>query len=73
DPENEKEVVCELRGTDNRKFANGEIITGEKINSYNDFGEKEEVSIQSFKDVKIDGNTVKIKMPAKSIVMVELE
>jgi alpha-N-arabinofuranosidase len=73
DPNNAKEVVCELRGTDGADFSKGEILTADKINSYNDFGKKEEVNIQSFSDVKIEGNTVKIKMPAKSIVMVELD
>lgn len=72
DPENEKEVVCEIRGGEVGEFLKGEIITGEKINSYNDFGKDEEVTIQSFSDVKIDGSIVKATIPAKSIVMVEL-
>ena len=52
DPEKDKEVICELRGTKIGNFSKGEIITGDKINSYNDFGKKEEVSIQSFNKVK---------------------
>ncbi len=73
DPEKTQEVVCEIRGSEAGKFLKGEIITAEKINSYNDFGKEEEVNIQSFEDVEIEGNSVKINMPAKSIVMVELE
>ena len=67
------DVTCELRGCKNVSFAKGSIVTGSKINSYNDFGKAEEVSLQSFNDVKVNGDVVTVKMPAKSVVMVELK
>lgn len=73
DPENAKEISCELRGMEVDKFTKGNILTGEKINSYNDFGKKEEVTLKAFNNVKINGNIVKVKMPAKSVVMLELQ
>ena len=72
DPNNSKAVSCELRGTNQVKFNTGNIITADKINSYNDFGKPEEVTLKDFKDVNVKGNMVTVNMPAKSIVMIEL-
>ena len=65
-------VDCELRGKENVNFKKGEIITAKKINSYNDFGENEEVFIDSFNDVKLKKNILQINLPSKSIVMIQL-
>jgi alpha-N-arabinofuranosidase len=73
DPSNGKEVTCDLRGSLNLKFSKGSIVTGEKINSYNDFGKKEEITLKAFSDVKVLGNSVVVNVPAKSVVMVELD
>ncbi len=66
------EVACDLRGLQNIKFEKGSIVTGEKINSHNDFGKNEQVTLKSFSDVKVAGNAVHVKMPAKSVVMIQL-
>ncbi len=71
-PNKDIEVACDFRGNENLKFNRGEIIEGEKINSFNDFGKKEEVTLGNFKDVKIEDNLLKLVMPAKSVVMLEL-
>lgn len=73
DPGQAKEVECELRGAASLSFVRGEIITGEKINSYNDFGRNEEVNIQPFDEVVTEGNVLRLDLPSKSIVMLELE
>ncbi len=65
-------VTCELRGIKKVEFKKGQIITGEKMNSFNDFREPEQVNIKSFSDVKINDNILSINLPAKSVVMVEL-
>jgi alpha-N-arabinofuranosidase len=49
------------------------VVTGQKINSYNDFGKAEEISLKEFKDVKINGTNAVVKIPAKSVVMIELQ
>ena len=72
DPANSKEVTCDLRGTEKISFVRGQVVTGEKINSYNDFGKTEEVNLKDFKDVKMNGTTAVVKIPAKSVVMLEL-
>ncbi|MGC9355266.1 MAG: alpha-L-arabinofuranosidase C-terminal domain-containing protein, partial [Mariniphaga sp.] len=73
DPNEAQNLTCELRGLENVSFERGEIITGEEVNSYNDFGEEEEVSTASFSDVEVNGNTLDVNLPAKSIVMLELK
>ncbi len=73
DPENAKDITCELRGLESAKFVEGNIVSGKEINSFNDFGKEEEVTLKAFNDVKVKGNTVTVKMPAKSVVMVELQ
>ena len=72
-PRKGTEVVCDLRGLTKTAFEKGQIISGEKINSYNDFGKPEEVTIKDFSDVKVNGTEVRVNLPAKSIVMVELK
>lgn len=66
-------VDCDLKGTNSVEFGKGSIISGEAINAFNDFGQKEEVTIHPFSDVSVDGNQVKVTIPAKSVVMVELK
>jgi len=72
-PNKEMQVLCDLRGVKDIDFEKGSIITGKKINSYNDFGKKEEVMLNEFSDVEINGNVVDVKIPPKSIVMIELK
>lgn len=71
-PNKALDVTCELRGTSKVAFVSGSIVTGEKINSYNDFGKKEEVTLAKFDKVKVNGNLVTVNIPSKSVVLVEL-
>jgi alpha-N-arabinofuranosidase len=65
-------VACELRGMKKAEFKRGQIITGEKMNSYNDFGKPEQVTIKNFAGAKFKDQVLTINLPAKSVVMVEL-
>jgi len=65
-------VRCEIRGATPIRFQHGQIISGESINSFNDFGQPEQVSIKNFDHVQIQNQAVFIHLPPKSIVMVEL-
>lgn len=66
------ELACELRGLNAIININGEVLTADKINSYNDFGKTEEVSPAPFGDFKVNRNTIHIKLPSKSVVMLEI-
>jgi len=48
------------------------VITGEEINSYNDFGKNEEVTLAGFNKVSVNNNLLNVKLPAKSVVMIEV-
>lgn len=71
-PNKTLDVSCDLRGINKVDFVKGSIISGAKINSYNDFGKKEAVTVNDFFDVKVNGNIAFVKLPAKSVVMLEL-
>ena len=72
DPVKEKNLKCEVRGISGNKVS-GEIITADKMNAYNDFGKPEEVTIKSFSGAQLQQGIVSIHLPAKSVVMLELE
>jgi len=66
-------LTCDLNGINQVKQINGQILTADKINIYNDFGKPEEIFPVEFKDVFVQNNQIRINMPAKSVVVLELE
>ncbi|MCK4346285.1 MAG: alpha-N-arabinofuranosidase [Bacteroidales bacterium] len=66
------DLKCEIRGSKVFKV-DGEILTAPNMNDYNDFGQKEEVYPVEFKGAKLNGETLMIHLPAKSIVVLELK
>jgi len=72
DPVKEKNLKCEVRGLSGNKVS-GEIITTDKMNAYNDFGKPEEVTIKSFSGAQLQQGIISIHLPAKSVVMLEME
>ncbi len=70
----EKGKTIELEFDDNKaKSLSGRILTCKNITDFNDFDHPENVTPRQFKDAKIKGNTLKVKMPAKSIVVLTLK
>jgi alpha-N-arabinofuranosidase len=51
-----------------------EVVTGPQINTANDYGKPAAVDIKplSESDYSLNGKTVRIKMPSKSVVMIRL-
>ncbi|MBR1427569.1 MAG: hypothetical protein IJ582_00865, partial [Prevotella sp.] len=43
------------------------------ISDYNDFDHPERVKPETFKDVKVKKNSLKFKIPAKSIIVLEVK
>jgi alpha-L-arabinofuranosidase len=56
----------------NIKNIKGEIVTADKINSFNDFGKEPEVFSKDFKDFKINKQSVDVKLPSKSVVLLQI-
>ena len=72
DPVKEKNLKCDVRGVSGKRIS-AEIITADKMNAFNDFGKPEEVKIKSFSGAQLQNGTVNVHIPAKSVVMLELE
>ncbi|MCM1448764.1 MAG: alpha-N-arabinofuranosidase [Clostridiales bacterium] len=71
DLSNDCEVEVNLGALATRKVT-GMILTSRNIADYNDFGKPEMVAPKPFDGAKIKGNTLTVKMPAKSIVSLTL-
>jgi alpha-N-arabinofuranosidase len=72
DPLQEKKLSCEVHGISAKKVT-GEIITADKMNAYNDFGKPEDVTIKPFSDVQLQNGMLNINLPAKCVVMLEMD
>jgi alpha-N-arabinofuranosidase len=72
DPKSAISLVVDLRGA-NVKEISGKMLTATSLNSMNTFEKPDEVKTEIFKDYKMDKNGITVKMPAKSIVVLELK
>jgi len=72
DPVKAQDISFDVQGL---KLAtvSGKIVTANKINAYNDFGKKEEVSLADFKNAKINNGQIVASIPAKSVVLIQLK
>ena len=76
DMHNNRTVEIELKDSDNLSGTGGEIITAPKendCNDCNDFGQPEKVTIQKFSSFSVKNNILKVELPAKSVVTIELK
>ena len=73
DPLKDQDVPCELRGAAGSIRAAGRILTAGAMNAFNDFGRPEEVKPAPFSDFKVSGHTLHVRLPAKSVVVLEVE
>jgi alpha-N-arabinofuranosidase len=72
DPNKGTTVRCEIRGADFKKVS-GSILTAPKMNTHNTFEKPDTLKPVKFYDVKLKGDELIIKMPSKSIVVLELD
>jgi alpha-N-arabinofuranosidase len=55
------------------KSVTGSILTSDKISDYNSFDQPNKVIIKPFNGAKMQGNKLRIDLPAKSVVVLELK
>lgn len=67
-----QEVELNLDGA-NVKTVSGNILTSKNIKDYNDFDAPNKVKEVAFSDAKLRKNTLNVKIPAKSIVVLNLK
>jgi alpha-N-arabinofuranosidase len=65
-------VTCDIRGM-KMSGASGKMITGEAINSCNTFEAPNTVVTRPFTAFKLEGSSLTIEMPSKSVVMLEMK
>jgi alpha-N-arabinofuranosidase len=67
-----QEIVVDIRGT---KFSTvtGRILTSQKIQDFNTFEQPDNVKPAAFKDATLSSNTLKVKLPPHSVVVLELK
>ena len=72
-PSLDKAVTVELSFEQLKpKTVSGEILHADKVNAYNDFGKAPAVAPAPFTGAKIIGRTVKLTLPAASVVVLEI-
>ena len=72
-PQLEKAVTVELTFDQLKaKTVTGEILKASRINAYNDFDKAPEVAPAPFTDIKKNGKTLKLTLPAASVVVLEV-
>jgi alpha-L-arabinofuranosidase len=71
DADEKHAISIEILGA-NIKNIKGEIITAEKIDSYNDFGKKPEVDIKEFNGFKTNKQGIEVNLPSKSVVYLKI-
>jgi alpha-N-arabinofuranosidase len=72
DPNRAQNIETELRGFTVQKVA-GKILTSGKINDYNSFDKQNLLSVKDFNGAKFSGGKLTVSLPAKSVVMLEIE
>ena len=72
DLEESQEITLTL-GDVKAKSVSGQILTSEKIDDYNTFEQPNLVKLADFKGAKLTKNGLVVKLPAKSIVTLEIK
>jgi alpha-N-arabinofuranosidase len=72
DPNNAQTIETELRGVAAKKVS-GKVLTSAKINDCNSFDKPNTVTVKDFNNVKLSGGKLNVSLPAKSVVLLEIE
>lgn len=71
DPAKSVTVACTLNGAA-AKSVSGRVLTGPAINAHNTFAAPHTVEPAAFTGAKLDGGSLSVTLPAKSVVILEL-
>jgi len=70
-PRQEIPLICEIRGKAISEIK-GRILTASKMNEHNTFEEPKRITPVAFKGARIEGQKIFIRVPAKSVLVVEI-
>jgi len=71
DPSREASVTCRLQGADVSRVA-GRVLTADTITAHNTFEQPDKVRPVSFDGARLNGKTLSITLPPKSVTVLEL-
>jgi alpha-N-arabinofuranosidase len=72
DPNNEQTVECDLGNFAAGNIA-GKVLTSAKINDHNTFDNPNNVTVKDFNGARISQGMLTVKLPSKSVVLLELQ
>ena len=70
DPNNAVAVTAKIAGMASGAVA-GRVITAPAMNAVNTFEQPRVVTAQAFRDARMEGDVLKVTLPAKSVVMLD--
>ena len=56
-----------------KRDVSARILTSKKITDCNEFGKKAKVAPEAFKDFKVTNDGIELKVPAMSIIAIEIK
>jgi alpha-N-arabinofuranosidase len=71
-PDKKLSLECELRGIKATRVS-GKMLTAAKLNSHNTFDQPDNVKIADFNKASLSNNVLKVEMPAKSVVVLNVK
>jgi len=72
DANNAQDVTIEINGA-NYKSITGRILTSDKMQNYNSFDSPEKIKPAAYTGAKLSGSTITLKIPAYSVIVLELK
>jgi len=72
DAHNSQDVTVNL-GDLKAKTVSGRILRSEKLQDYNSFDNANKIKPQTFSDAKLNGSNLQLKIPAFSVIVLELK
>ena len=67
-----QEITIDIKGANYKKLS-GRILSSKKLQDYNTFENPNLITPQVFKDARLKGNTLTVKLPPFSVVVLAME
>ncbi|MFW6140370.1 MAG: alpha-N-arabinofuranosidase [Acidobacteriota bacterium] len=71
-PSESTAITCKLRGV-NAQAVSGQILTSDDMTAHNTFQNKDNIQPIDFNEAVLENNTIKLKLPAKSVLMLQIK
>jgi alpha-L-arabinofuranosidase len=72
DPKNPQQITIDVNGAP-YKSVTGRVLTSAKLQDYNSFEQPEKIKPGIFKDAQLKNNTLQVKLPPFSVVVLEVK